>query len=83
MGMDRESSTPRRARLIWQSIVLEAEQHNADSTTTISTTLVQLHEALGGGWETSFPCGSAAERALKGVGFPLVVAAARQKALLL
>ena len=51
--------------------VLEAEQQYADSTTTISTNLVQLYKALGGGWETSFPRGSPAEQAPKGVGFPV------------
>ncbi len=54
-----------------QRTVLEAEQQYADSTTTISTNLVQLYKVLGGGWETSFPRGSAAEQAPKGVGFPL------------
>ena len=54
-----------------QRTVLDAEQQLANSTTTISTNLVQLYKALGGGWETSFPRGAAAERAPKGVGFPL------------
>ena len=54
-----------------QRTVLEAEQQYADSTTTISTNLVALYKALGGGWETSFPRGSPAEQAPKGVGFPL------------
>ena len=40
-----------------------AEQSYADSTTTVSTNLVQLYKALGGGWETSFPRGSPAEQA--------------------
>ena len=54
-----------------QRTVLESEQQFADSTTTISTNLVQLYKALGGGWETSFPRGSPAEQAPKGVGFPV------------
>jgi NodT family efflux transporter outer membrane factor (OMF) lipoprotein len=41
---------------------LQAEQAYADSTTTISTNLVQLYKALGGGWEADFPRGTAAER---------------------
>ncbi len=32
-----------------------AEEAYADSTTTISTNLVQLYKALGGGWEDAFP----------------------------
>ena len=35
-----------------QRTVLAAEQQLADSTTTISTNLVALYKALGGGWET-------------------------------
>ena len=43
---------------------LENEQAFADSTTTVSTNLVQLYKALGGGWENTFPRGSSpAERA--------------------
>ena len=41
------------------------EQQYADSTTTVSTDLVQLYKALGGGWESSFPRGSPAEKAPK------------------
>ena len=37
-----------------QRSVLAAEQQQADSTTTVSTNLVALYKALGGGWE-SFP----------------------------
>ncbi len=37
-----------------QRTVLQAEQQLADSTTTVSTNLVQLYKALGGGWETTF-----------------------------
>ena len=58
-----------------QRTALDAEQQYADSTTTISTNLVQLYKALGGGWETSFPRGSPAEQAPKGVGFPVGQAA--------
>ena len=58
-----------------QRTVLEAEQSYADSTTTISTNLVALYKALGGGWETNFPRGSPAEQAPKGVGFPVGQAA--------
>ncbi len=46
-----------------QRTVFTAEQQYADSTTTVSTNLVQLYKALGGGWETSFPRGSPAEQA--------------------
>ncbi len=42
-----------------------AERSYADSTTTISTNLVQLYKALGGGWEGSFPRGAASEQAPK------------------
>ena len=45
-----------------QRTELESEQAFADSTTTISTNLVQLYKALGGGWETSFPRGRPAEK---------------------
>ena len=58
-----------------QRTALDAEQQYADSTTTISTNLVQLYKALGGGWETRFPRGSPAEQAPKGVGFPVGQAA--------
>ena len=34
-----------------QRTVLQAEQQLSDSTTTISTNLVQLYKALGGGWQ--------------------------------
>ena len=34
---------------------LATEQQLADSTTAISTDLVQIYKALGGGWETEFP----------------------------
>jgi NodT family efflux transporter outer membrane factor (OMF) lipoprotein len=35
--------------------LLAAEQQTADSTTTVSTNLVSLYKALGGGWEGAFP----------------------------
>ena len=37
-----------------QRTVLSAEQQLADSTTTVSTNLVALYKALGGGWQTTF-----------------------------
>ena len=37
-----------------QRTVLEGEQQLASSTTNVSTNLVALYKALGGGWETSF-----------------------------
>ena len=48
-----------------QRTVYQLEQQYADSTTTVSTNLVQLYKALGGGWENSFPRGSPAEQAPK------------------
>ncbi len=44
-----------------QRTLYSAEQQYADSTTTVSTNLVQLYKALGGGWEGAFPRGTAAE----------------------
>ncbi len=38
-----------------QRTLLSAQQQLADSTTTISTNLVALYKALGGGWETAMP----------------------------
>ncbi len=38
-----------------QRSVLAAEQALTDSTTTVSTNLVQIYKALGGGWESDFP----------------------------
>ena len=40
--------------------LLAAQQQLADSTTTISTNLVALYKALGGGWETDMPTTEAA-----------------------
>ncbi len=45
-----------------QRTELESEEAFADSTTTVSTNLVQLYKALGGGWENDFPRGSPAEK---------------------
>ena len=38
-----------------QRTLLSARQQLADSGTTLSTGLVTLYKALGGGWETRFP----------------------------
>ena len=38
-----------------QRNLLAAEQQLTDSTTAVSTDLVQIYKALGGGWETDFP----------------------------
>ena len=38
-----------------QRTLLSARQQLADSGTTLSTNLVALYKALGGGWETRFP----------------------------
>jgi outer membrane protein TolC len=35
--------------------LLAAQQQEADSTTTVSSNLVALYKALGGGWETDMP----------------------------
>lgn len=35
--------------------LLQAELQHTQSTTNVSTTLVQLYKALGGGWELTFP----------------------------
>ncbi len=35
--------------------LLAAQLQLADSTTTVSSNMVQLYKALGGGWETNFP----------------------------
>ncbi len=48
-----------------QRTLFQSQQQFADSTTTVSTNLVQLYKSLGGGWETSFPRGSPAEQAPK------------------
>ena len=45
-----------------QRTELENEQAFADSTTTVSTNLVQLYKALGGGWENDFPRGGPADK---------------------
>jgi len=38
-----------------QRTVLQAEQSLADSTATVSSNLVALYKALGGGWEGTYP----------------------------
>jgi NodT family efflux transporter outer membrane factor (OMF) lipoprotein len=38
-----------------QRNLLAAQQQLTDSTTTISTNLIQIYKALGGGWEGDFP----------------------------
>ncbi len=43
-----------------QRNVLLSETDAADSTATVSTNLVQLYKALGGGWENAFPDASKA-----------------------
>jgi len=48
-----------------QRSLLLAEQQYADSTTTLSTNLVQLYKALGGGWEHAFPRGNPSEKTPK------------------
>ncbi|VTZ48093.1 RND transporter [Methylocella tundrae] len=35
--------------------LLQAQQQLAQSTTNVSTNLIQLYKALGGGWESTFP----------------------------
>ncbi len=49
--------------LVAEQSLLAAQQQLVDSTTTISTNLVQLYKALGGGWESDYPLPSAQERA--------------------
>jgi NodT family efflux transporter outer membrane factor (OMF) lipoprotein len=41
--------------LLAERTVLQAELQYAQSTTAVSTNLVQLYKTLGGGWETAFP----------------------------
>ncbi|ACK51364.1 RND efflux system, outer membrane lipoprotein, NodT family [Methylocella silvestris BL2] len=38
-----------------QRTVLQAMQQQAQSTTNVSISLIQLYKALGGGWQTTFP----------------------------
>jgi NodT family efflux transporter outer membrane factor (OMF) lipoprotein len=45
-----------------QRTALQTEEAYADSTTTVSSNLVQLYKALGGGWEGSFPRTEAADK---------------------
>ncbi|MBV9538275.1 MAG: efflux transporter outer membrane subunit [Acidisphaera sp.] len=48
--------------LVAQRSLLAAQQQLTDSTTAISTDLVQLYKALGGGWEKDYPAEDAAVR---------------------
>jgi NodT family efflux transporter outer membrane factor (OMF) lipoprotein len=41
--------------LVAQTNLLASQQQLADSTTTVSSNLVALYKALGGGWETDMP----------------------------
>jgi outer membrane protein TolC len=41
--------------LVAAQTYLQAELQHAQSTTNVSTNLVQLYKALGGGWEQTFP----------------------------
>jgi NodT family efflux transporter outer membrane factor (OMF) lipoprotein len=41
--------------------LLQAQQQLADSSTTVSSNLVQLYKALGGGWEPTYPVQTAAK----------------------
>ena len=38
-----------------QRTLLASQQQLAQSTTSVSTNLIQLYKALGGGWEQTFP----------------------------
>ncbi len=42
--------------------LLASERQEAGSTTAVSTDLVALYKALGGGWETSFPTGKSGKQ---------------------
>ncbi|MBV9758267.1 MAG: TolC family protein, partial [Alphaproteobacteria bacterium] len=48
--------------------VLAAEQQLNDSTTTVSTNLVALYKALGGGWERTYPAEPAGGNGTPGSG---------------
>jgi len=41
--------------LVAERSLLDAEQQLTDSTTTVSTDLVQIYKSLGGGWEPDMP----------------------------
>ena len=64
--------------------LLSAEQQLAASTTTVSTNLVALYKALGGGWQNSFPVAgpdqSAAPARIEAVASPPAFPAARTTA---
>jgi NodT family efflux transporter outer membrane factor (OMF) lipoprotein len=54
--------------LVAAQTYLQAELQHAQSTTNVSTNLVQLYKALGGGWEQTFP----EEPAISAVNLPSV-----------
>jgi outer membrane protein TolC len=41
--------------LLAEQTIFQGELQYVQSTTTVSTNLVQLYKALGGGWELTFP----------------------------
>ena len=53
-----------------EQAVLNAEQQLAQSTTNVSTDLVALYKALGGGWELTYPDSKAKLPALVAAGVP-------------
>jgi hypothetical protein len=52
-----------------EQLLLASEQQEAESTTTVSTHLVTLDKARGGGWEATFPAAAddAVKRPLRGL----------------
>jgi NodT family efflux transporter outer membrane factor (OMF) lipoprotein len=59
--------------------LLSSQQDLTDNTTQISTTLVSLYKALGGGWEAAYPDGATADNAATSTS-DTRVAAVNQKA---
>lgn len=51
----RQGLVPFLQVLTAEQQLLATEQQETDSTTTVSTNLIALYKALGGGWETTFP----------------------------
>jgi NodT family efflux transporter outer membrane factor (OMF) lipoprotein len=49
-----------------QRSLLQTEQQLADSTTTVSSNLVALYKALGGGWEDAFPVAGGGPKSVHG-----------------
>jgi NodT family efflux transporter outer membrane factor (OMF) lipoprotein len=47
--------------------VLQAQEQHVQSTVNVSTDLVQLYKALGGGWESSFPSSAAGAASSEGL----------------